>query len=92
MTNKELEALGGKVSEWEELMNEAKKQVAFYEEQIKEELVRRDVEEVVLDSSIVRWVEILSQRFDNKAFKERYSDLYKQFLKQVPSRRFTISY
>lgn len=91
MTNLELERLVDKVNEWEELMNEAKKQVAFYEDQIKEEMARRDVEEVVLDSSIVRWVEILSSRFDTKLFKEKYSDLYRQYLKEVPSRRFTIS-
>ena len=92
MTNTELERLVEKMNEWEELMNEAKKQAAFYEEQIKEEMARRDVEEIVLDSSIVRWVEILSQRFDSKRFKEKYSELYKEYTKQVPSRRFTVSY
>ena len=92
MTNTELERLVEKMNEWEELMNEAKKQAAFYEEQIKEEMARRDVEEIVLDSSIVRWVEILSQRFDTKRFKEKYSELYKEYTKQVPSRRFTVSY
>jgi predicted phage-related endonuclease len=92
MTNTELERLVDKMNEWEELMNEAKKQATFYEEQIKAELTRRDVEEVVLDSSIIRWVEILSQRFDTKRFKEKYSELYKEYTKQVPSRRFTVSF
>ncbi len=92
MTNTELERLVNKMNEWEELMNEAKKQAAIYEEQIKEELTRRDVEEVILDSSIIRWVEILSSRFDTKRFKEKYSELYKEYTKQVPSRRFTVSY
>ena len=91
MTNKELEQLVEKVNEWEELMKEAKKQVSFYEEQIKEELARRDVEEVVLDTSIIRWKEILTQKFDQKRFKEKYSDLYCQFLRQSARRRFTIT-
>lgn len=91
MTNKELEQLVEKVNEWTELMNEAKKQVEFYESKIKEEMVERDVEKIVLDTSIISWIEILSNRFDTKSFKEKYSDLYKFYTKSVPSRRFTIT-
>ena len=91
MTNKELEVLVERVNEWEELMNEAKKQVEFYESQIKEEMALRNVEKIVLDTSIISWIDILSNRFDTKAFKEKYSDLYKLYTKSVPSRRFTIT-
>jgi len=92
MTNTELERLVNKMNEWEELMNEAKKQADHYESMIKEEMTRRDVEKVVLDNCIVSWIDILSNRFDSKRFKEKYSELYKEFTKSVPSRRFTVSY
>lgn len=92
MTNTELERLVNKMNEWEELMNEAKKQADYYESMIKEEMTKRDVEKVVLDNCILSFMEILSNRFDTKRFKEKYSELYKEYTKQVPSRRFTVSY
>ena len=91
MTNTEMIKTIETLQEWENLLNEAKEQVSFYEDQIKEEMTTRNVEEIDLGSSIVRWTSILSSRFDTKNFKEKYSELYKQYTKEVPSRRFTIS-
>ncbi|MCL6445994.1 MAG: YqaJ viral recombinase family protein [Alicyclobacillus sp.] len=39
----------------------------------------------------VTWRPIHTERFDTKAFKEAFPDLYKQFTKTYVSRRFTIS-
>ena len=91
MTNTEMIKTIETLQEWENLLNEAKEQVSFYEDQIKAEMTQRDVEEIDLGSSIVRWTSILSSRFDTKNFKEKYSELYKQYTKEVPSRSFTIS-
>ena len=91
MTNTEMIKTIETLQEWENLLNEAKEQVTFYEDQIKAEMTQRDVEEIDLGSSIVRWTSVLSSRFDTKNFKEKYSDLYKLYTKEVPSRRFTIS-
>ena len=91
MTNNEMIKAIEKMNEWENLMNEAKEQMTFYQDQIKEEMTNRDVEEIDLGSSIVRWTSILSSRFDTKNFKEKYAELYKQYTKEVPSRRFSIS-
>ena len=91
MTNTEMIKAIETLNEWTNLLNEAKEQVTFYEYQIKNEMTARDVEEIDLGSSIVRWTSILSSRFDTKNFKEKYSELYKQYTKEVPSRRFTIS-
>ena len=91
MTNTEMIKAIETLNEWTNLLNEAKEQVTFYEDQIKNEMTARDVEEIDLGSSIVRWTSILSSRFDTKNFKEKYSELYKQYTKEVPSRRFTIS-
>ena len=91
MTNTEMIKAIETLNEWTNLLNEAKEQVTFYEDQIKNEMTTRNVEEIDLGSSIVRWTSILSSRFDTKNFKEKYSELYKQYTKEVPSRRFTIS-
>ena len=91
MTNNEIIEVIEKINEWGTLMNEAKEQMTFYEDQIKAEMAERDVEEIDLGSSIVRWTSILSSRFNTKEFKEKYAELYKQYTKEVPSRRFSIS-
>ena len=40
---------------------------------------------------IVRWTSVLSQRFDSTAFKKVMPDVYKDFIKQTASRRFSIA-
>ena len=40
---------------------------------------------------IVRWTSVLSQRFDSTAFKKVMPDVYKSFIKQTASRRFSIA-
>ena len=40
---------------------------------------------------IVRWTSVLTQRFDTTAFKKVMPDVYKEYTKQVSSRRFSIA-
>jgi predicted phage-related endonuclease len=49
------------------------------------------VEEQSAGRYIVRFTSVLSNRFDTTGFKKMYSDLYKEYTKQIASRRFTIS-
>ena len=44
-----------------------------------------------LGNVIVRFTSILSARFDTKAFKKDFADIYTMFCKQVPSKRFSIA-
>jgi predicted phage-related endonuclease len=39
----------------------------------------------------IRWIPVTSNRFDTTAFKNKYADLYKQFIKVIESRRFSIA-
>jgi putative phage-type endonuclease len=43
-----------------------------------------------IGSRKVTWKTVTSQRFDTKAFKEQYPDLYEKFAKPSESRRFTV--
>ena len=79
------------LNEWEQLLEEAKTQVENLKDEIKAEMVDREVEELTTDNYIVRWTSVLSQRFDSTAFKREHGELYKQYIKQVSSRRFTVS-
>lgn len=84
---KKIEAL----NEWEQIIEDAKQQADELREAIKEEMAVRDTEELIVGNYIVRWTSILSNRFDTTSFKKKYGEIYKQFTKQVSSRRFTIS-
>ena len=75
----------------EELIEEAKAEAETLRDEIKGEMMARNVEELSVGQFIVRWTSILSNRFDNTGFKRAYADLYKEYTKQTASRRFTIS-
>ena len=75
----------------EELIEEAKAEAETLRDEIKGEMMARNVEELSVGQFIVRWTSVLSNRFDTTNFKKMYGDLYKAFTKQSASRRFSIS-
>ena len=75
----------------EELIEEAKVEAEALRDEIKAEMMARNIEELSVGQFIIRWTSILSNRFDTTGFKKAYGDLYKQYTKQTASRRFTIS-
>jgi predicted phage-related endonuclease len=84
---KKIEAL----HDWEQIMEEAKAEAEALRDEIKQELLIRNTEELTVGQYIIRWTSVLSQRFDATAFKKVMPDIYKAYLKQVSSRRFTIA-
>lgn len=85
--SRKIEAL----QEWEQIMEEAKAEAEAIRDEIKQELLNRDTEELEAGQYIVRWTSVLSQRFDTTAFKKVMPEVYKAYIKQVSSRRFSIS-
>ena len=79
------------LKEWEEVIAEAQAEAEAIKDSIKAEMSARQVEELEADTFIVRWTSVLSNLFDTTAFKKEHNDLYKQFTKQVTSRRFSIA-
>lgn len=77
--------------EWEKIMEEAKAEADTLRDEIKQEMVSRNTEELTVGQYIIRWTSVLRQRFDATAFKKVMPDIYKAYLKQVSSRRFTIA-
>ena len=67
-------------------------EVEAIKDSIKAEMADRDLDELEAGSYIVRYKTVATSRFDSTAFKKTYEDLYKAFLKQTTSRRFSISY
>ena len=92
MTKKEIIAQIELMNEWERVLEEAKAEVEAIKDSIKAEMADRDLDELEAGSYIVRYKTVATSRFDSTAFKKTYEDLYKAFLKQYTSRRFSISY
>ena len=51
----------------------------------------RNVEELAVGEHIVRYKDVLTSVFDKSKFKAKYEELYAMFLKQIPSKKFSIS-
>lgn len=79
------------VKELKRLISEAEEEVELLENEIKEEMTLRKLEEMEVGTYIVRWTTVLSNRFDSTAFKRVMPDVYKVYTKQTTSKRFTIS-
>lgn len=79
------------LQELEEIMDKVKSEAEKLKDEIKAEMKKRDTEEMVVGKYIVRWTEVLSQRFDTTAFKKLFPNVYQDFTKAVTSRRFSIS-
>lgn len=83
-----------KVKELKELkamVKELDKEIEKIEDELKNELLKRDIEELDVGAYIIRYTNVLSDRLDTKKLKEAMPDVYKMYLKQTASRRFTIS-
>ena len=78
------------LAEWEAIIEEAKAEAEALRDSIKAEMLDRNTEELEAGDYIVRWTSVLSQRFDTTAFKKSRGEMYKEYTKQVSSRRFTI--
>ena len=79
------------LKEWEELADEAKAKAEALKDEIKQLMLERNTEEMTVGRYIVRWTSVLSNRFDSTEFKKVMPDLYKEYTKQVSSRKFTVS-
>lgn len=92
MSTNELEMKIAKMQEQELLAEEAKKEADALRNEIKEEMHRTNRSELIAGRFVVRFIDVLSTRFDTKRFKEKFGeDVYNAFTKQVPSKRFTVT-
>ena len=78
------------LQEMEKLMMEARAEAEKLKDEIKAEMYKRNTEEMKVGKYIVRWTNVLSDRFDTANFKKLFPQVYKDFTKQVSSRRFSI--
>lgn len=91
MSQNEMMNLIETMNNYDELAAKVKAKADAIRATIKEQMERQAVEELICGPYIVRYSTVLSNRFDATTFKRLYADLYKDFTKQISSRRFTVS-
>ena len=91
MCTKEMESKITKLQEWEALAEEAKSEAEALRDEIKTEMLARNTEELEAGRYIVRWTSVLTNRFDTTTFKKEHMEMYKQYVKQSQSKRFSIA-
>lgn len=91
MANNELLNKVEALNEWEALMEEARAEAEAIRDALKQEMLERDTEELECGKYIIRYQSIVSNRFDSSSFKKLMPDVYKSFIRQSTSRRFSIA-
>ena len=79
------------LNELESFIEEIKAEAEAIRDSIKQEMLDRDTEELTAGAYIVRWTSTLTQRLDTTALKRAMPEVYKSFIKQTASRRFSIN-
>ena len=91
MANNELLNKIEALNEWEALMEEAKAEAEALRDSIKQEMLERGTEELECGQYMIRYQTITRNIFDNSAFKKALPEIYKSFIRQGTSKRFTIT-
>lgn len=91
MTTKELTSNIRKLKKLKSKAEEIAAQIASIEDEIKAEMLERDVEEITVDVFKVRYTTVISNRVDTTAIKKELPDIATRYTKQTKSRRFSIA-
>ena len=91
MSQNEIVAKIEQLKEWEAILEEAQAEAEALRDSIKEEMLEQGTEELEVGAYIIRWTSVLTNRFDTTAFKKEHNELYKEFTKQIASKRFSIA-
>ena len=79
------------LKEWEALAAEAAAEIEALKDSIKKEMDAQGVEELEAGQYIARFTTVLSNRLDTTLLKREHPEMYKQYMKQSTSRRFSIT-
>ena len=91
MSTNELTTKIRELKELQAMADELQKEITAIQDEVKAEMTKRNVEELIVDVFKVRWTTVISKRFDTTAFKATHNDLYSQYTKASESRRFSVA-
>ena len=79
------------IRELEELIAEATAEADALRNEIKQQMLDTDTEEMECGQYMVRYQTIVRNNYDSSAFKRAHIELYKEFIRQTTSKRFSIA-
>jgi len=95
MSQNEIIALESKINliqHYESIAKDANEKAEVLKNEIKTTMTDNALETITTPNYVIRFIDILSTRFDTKRFKQELGEeLYNAFTKQVYSKKFTIT-
>lgn len=91
MNNSEITKKLYQIQELKRLAEEVSAEMETIIDEIKQVMLERDTDEMVIDIFKVRWTTVTTTRIDSASLKKAMPELYEQYSKTTSSRRFTIS-
>ena len=91
MKNQTVRQIANELQELYAQQDELKALINERESIIKQEMIDREVQELNLGNMVIRFTEVISNRFNTTEFKKLHLNLYNAFLKEVTSKRFSIA-
>ena len=91
MKNQAVRQIANELQELYAQQDELKALIVERESIIKQEMIDREVQELNLGNMVIRFTEVISNRFNTTEFKKLHLNLYNAFLKEVTSKRFSIA-
>lgn len=91
MKNQTVRQIANELQELYAQQDELKALIIERESIIKQEMIDREVQELNLGNMVIRFTEVISNRFNTTEFKKLHLNLYNAFLKEVTSKRFSIA-
>lgn len=88
-TIKDMKTIIKEYKEYQELEVQLKSQMEKLKAEAIEIMGAESIEEFICDEGKVTYREVFSNRFASTEFKKMHEDLYKLFMKQTSSMRFT---
>ena len=80
------------LNDLEDMIAELKAEAEAIKDQLKAEMGILGVDELAVGDYVIHYTDVMTSKFNLKTFKEDYLDLYKAYLKQTCSKRFSISH
>lgn len=80
-----------KLKELENQRLELDKQIEALKDEIKEDMDSKGLEEHQVGDYVVRFITVVTNRFDSNRLKKEHADLYSRYLKETSCRRFTVA-
>ena len=91
MDNKAINSIMQTIAEYARIAEEAQKIVDENKELLKAHMTEVGVDTLIGDEHKATYKEVISNRFDSKAFKADHADMYTAYQKPSASMRFTFA-